>query len=236
MTTGPITASPTLEEALARFLRTLAGAKRSAATVTGYRTDLSRSLAFLRQTHCTINRPCDVARAAVSGYLGSLDNRRLSGVSREWSGSWTPTATSPGTRPSGSRRPRRNGRLGRPFALTSSRNSSPSPSVPRDRAILQMVLRTSARVSEPYPPPTTNVPVLVSTHAPVELSPAPSGTVRHLPCPKGTHHLPLDMLYTIIYSYSQAAHPASGAGLGSARPRPGGRPVIHGQPSPGCQQ
>jgi hypothetical protein len=41
------------------YLRTLAGANKSASTITAYRTDLAQFVAFLHETNCTIASPAD---------------------------------------------------------------------------------------------------------------------------------------------------------------------------------
>ncbi len=60
--TNLTTTTPTLEEALARFLRTLQGANKSAATITAYRTDLAQFIAFLHETNCTVSPPASPDR------------------------------------------------------------------------------------------------------------------------------------------------------------------------------
>ena len=73
MTTRP-TISPTLEEALARLLRTLTGSNTSHATITADRTDASQFVAFLRETSCTVGAPAHVAQT-----LPSTSATRLTG-------------------------------------------------------------------------------------------------------------------------------------------------------------
>ena len=81
MTNTPPT-PPTFEQTLARFLGSLAGSNRSAATVTAYRTDVQQLVTFLRETNLTIQSPADVAKADLSEYFGHLGARGLSGVTR----------------------------------------------------------------------------------------------------------------------------------------------------------
>jgi site-specific recombinase XerD len=81
MTTRPTT-TPTLEDALASFLRGLTGANKSRATITAYRTDIAQFLAFLHETNCTVTTPADVTRLDVAEHLNVLAAQGRSGITR----------------------------------------------------------------------------------------------------------------------------------------------------------
>jgi integrase/recombinase XerC len=71
-----------LDTALAAYLRTLAGANKSEATIRAYRTDLQQFLTFLRETNCAIDVADDITRADVEEYLAQLAGQGLSGTTR----------------------------------------------------------------------------------------------------------------------------------------------------------
>src|SRR3954452_20649370 len=72
----------TIDTSLAAYLRTLAGANKSAATITAYRTDLLQFAAFLVETNCAIATPADVRRGDIAEYLAHLAERGISGTTR----------------------------------------------------------------------------------------------------------------------------------------------------------
>src|SRR5438874_326995 len=73
---------PTIQETQVAFLRMLAGANKSSATITAYRIDLSQFAAFLAETNCTITTPSDVTRADISEYLAHLAEQGVTGTTR----------------------------------------------------------------------------------------------------------------------------------------------------------
>jgi hypothetical protein len=73
---------PTIDESAADYLRTLAGANSSAATITAYRTDLAQFVAFLHETNCAIAFVAEVIRVDVAEYLAHLAERDNSGTTR----------------------------------------------------------------------------------------------------------------------------------------------------------
>ena len=75
------TQSP-LETALASYLRSLAGANKSAGTIVAYRTDLQQFLAFLEETNITVAEPADVTRQDIAEYLNTLADQGRSGITR----------------------------------------------------------------------------------------------------------------------------------------------------------
>src|SRR5215208_4302418 len=77
-----MTQTLTLEQALADFLRSLAGKNRSAATARAYQTDIQQFITWLHENNIVAISPAQVQRADVTEYLAFLAERRLSGVSR----------------------------------------------------------------------------------------------------------------------------------------------------------
>src|SRR5829696_311174 len=77
-----MTQTLTLEQALADFLRSLAGKNRSAATVRAYQTDIHQFITWLHENNMVVLSPTQVERADITEYLAFLAERRLSGVSR----------------------------------------------------------------------------------------------------------------------------------------------------------
>jgi integrase/recombinase XerC len=72
----------TFEQAVADFLRSLAGKNRSAATVRAYQTDIYQFITWLHENNMVVLSPTQVQRADITEYLAFLAERRLSGVSR----------------------------------------------------------------------------------------------------------------------------------------------------------
>src|ERR671933_1669781 len=72
----------TLEQGLARFLDSLAGKNRSAATVRAYQTDILQFIAFLHDNNVSIHSPADVEKVDVVEYLSALAKRELTGIAR----------------------------------------------------------------------------------------------------------------------------------------------------------
>src|SRR6266545_4663479 len=72
----------TLEQALADFLKSLAGKNRSAATVRAYQTDIHQFISWLHENNMVVLSPTQVERTDITEYLSFLAERRLSGVSR----------------------------------------------------------------------------------------------------------------------------------------------------------
>jgi site-specific recombinase XerD len=147
----------TIDDALAAYLRTLAGANKSEATIRAYRTDLAQFLAFLRETNCAIDVAGDVTRTDVEEYLAHLAGRGLSGTTRArklaairelfrfLQGNElvekdpTQAVTTP-KKERGSRTALRPDEYTKLLSLAGSN--------PRDYAILQVFLQTGVRVSE----------------------------------------------------------------------------------------
>jgi site-specific recombinase XerD len=73
---------PTLEQALADFLKALIGKNRSAATIRAYQTDIYQFITWLHENNMIVLSPAQVARADITEYLAFLAERQLSGVSR----------------------------------------------------------------------------------------------------------------------------------------------------------
>jgi site-specific recombinase XerD len=149
--------APTLEEALASFLRSLAGGNKSGATITAYRTDVAQFIAFLYETNLVATTPADVTRADVTEYLSHLSDRDLSGMTRarklaairEYFRFLEDTDVVGKSPTAGVATPKkeRNGRTTlRPDEYTQL--LSLAGSNPRDYAILQVFLQTGVRVSE----------------------------------------------------------------------------------------
>lgn len=84
MTTATSTSgtTATFEGSLAAFLRALAGANKSVATIAAYRTDIRQFAAYLAETNLAIRAPGDVRKADLGEYLAHLGGRGLSGVTR----------------------------------------------------------------------------------------------------------------------------------------------------------
>jgi integrase/recombinase XerC len=74
--------TPMLEQAVADFLRSLAGKNRSAATMRAYQTDVHQFITWLHENNMVVLSPSQVQRADIIEYLAFLAERRLSGVSR----------------------------------------------------------------------------------------------------------------------------------------------------------
>jgi integrase/recombinase XerC len=74
--------TPMLEQAVADFLRSLAGKNRSAATMRAYQTDVHQFITWLHENNMVVLSPSQVQRADITEYLAFLAERRLSGVSR----------------------------------------------------------------------------------------------------------------------------------------------------------
>src|SRR5215213_3900342 len=72
----------TLEQAVADFLKSLAGKNRSAATVRAYQTDIYQFITWLHENNMVVLSPTQVERADITDYLAYLAERKLSGVSR----------------------------------------------------------------------------------------------------------------------------------------------------------
>ncbi len=72
----------TLEQALADFLKSLAGKNRSSATVRAYQTDIHQFITWLHENNMVMLSPTQVERADITEYLSFLSERKLSGVSR----------------------------------------------------------------------------------------------------------------------------------------------------------
>ncbi len=156
MATRPTT-PPTLDDALASFLRTLTGANKSSATITAYRTDIAQFLAFLRETNCIVATPADVTRLDVAEYLNTLAGQGRSGITRarklaaireffrflEEHGYIGKNPTLGVETPKKERSGRTALRSDEYTKLLSLAGSSP-----RDYAILQVFLQTGVRVSE----------------------------------------------------------------------------------------
>ncbi len=71
-----------LEQALADFLKALAGKNRSVATISAYRTDSHQFITWLHENNMVVLSPVQVERADITDYMASLAERKLSGVSR----------------------------------------------------------------------------------------------------------------------------------------------------------
>jgi integrase/recombinase XerC len=150
------TQSP-LETALASYLRTLAGANKSPATIVAYRTDIGQFLTFLEETNCTVSEPADVTRQDIAEYLNTLADQGRSGITRarklaalreffRFLEDQSLIAKNP-TKGIETPKKERNGRNTlRPDEYT--KLLSLAGSNPRDFAILQVFLQTGVRVSE----------------------------------------------------------------------------------------
>ena len=149
--------TPTIDESVAAYLRTLSGANKSASTITAYRTDLAQFVAFLQETNCTIASPADVRRVDVAEYLAHLSDRDISGTTRarklaaireffrflEAEGLVVTNPTLGVATPKkerGSRTALRSDEYTKLLSLAGAN--------PRDYAILQVFLQTGIRVSE----------------------------------------------------------------------------------------
>jgi site-specific recombinase XerD len=82
MTTPTTTIPLTLDQALAAFLRSLAGKNRSPATSRAYKTDLSQFIGWIQENNLVARRVDQIERADVGEYFSSLAQRGLTGVSR----------------------------------------------------------------------------------------------------------------------------------------------------------
>lgn len=71
-----------LEIALTAYLRSLAGANKSASTIVAYRTDLQQFLDFLVETNIAVAEPADITRQDVAEYLNVLADQGRSGLTR----------------------------------------------------------------------------------------------------------------------------------------------------------
>src|SRR6266498_4092817 len=80
--TNHMTHTLTLEQALADFLKSLAGKNRSSATVRAYQTDIHQFITWLHENNMVMLSPTQVERADITEYLSFLSERKLSGVSR----------------------------------------------------------------------------------------------------------------------------------------------------------
>jgi site-specific recombinase XerD len=72
----------TTNDTLTAFLRTLAGANKRPATITGYRGVLFQFAHFLVETDCTISTPADVRRGDIAEHLAHLAERGINGSFR----------------------------------------------------------------------------------------------------------------------------------------------------------
>src|ERR687885_298674 len=147
----------TLEQGLARFLDSLAGKNRSAATLRAYQTDILQFIAFLHDNNVSIQSPADVEKVDVVEYLSSLAKRDLTGIARarkmsalreyfrflEGIGVITKSPTT------GIETPKREKNT-RQFlrAEEYTKMLSLAGAHPRDYAVLQVFLQTGIRVSE----------------------------------------------------------------------------------------
>src|SRR5918911_2944227 len=147
----------TLEQGLARFLDSLAGKNRSAATVRAYQTDILQLIAFLHTNNVSIQTPADVEKIDVVEYLSALAKRDLTGIARarklsalreyfrflEGVGMITKSPTT------GIETPKRE-KNGRQVLRTDeyTKMLSLAGAHPRDYAVLQVFLQTGIRVSE----------------------------------------------------------------------------------------
>ncbi len=77
-----MTHEPTLEHALADFLKALTGKNRSSATIRAYATDVRQFIQWLHENNIVATSPTHVEKADITEYLASLAERRISGVSR----------------------------------------------------------------------------------------------------------------------------------------------------------
>jgi site-specific recombinase XerD len=64
--------TPTFDESVTAYLRTLAGANKSASSITAFRADRAQFVAFLQETNCTIASPVGVTRVDLAEYLAHL--------------------------------------------------------------------------------------------------------------------------------------------------------------------
>ena len=147
----------TLEQGLARFLDSLAGKNRSAATVRAYQTDIQQLIAFLHANNVSMHTPADVQKLDVMEYLASCAKRELTGIARarklsaireyfrflEGVGS---IAKSPTTGIETPKREKNTRQFLRADEYT--KMLSLAGAHPRDYAVLQVFLQTGIRVSE----------------------------------------------------------------------------------------
>ena len=148
---------PTIDESMTAYLRTLAGANKSAATITAYRTHLSQFAHFLTETNCTISAPADIRRGDIAEYLSHLAEQEMSGTTRarklaaireffrylESEGVVNANPTVGVATPKKERGGRTALRTDEYTKLLSLAGANP-----RDYAILQVFLQTGIRVSE----------------------------------------------------------------------------------------
>src|ERR687883_1698057 len=147
----------TLEQGLERFLDSLAGKNRSAATVRAYQTDILQLIAFLHANNVSIHTPADVQRLDVMEYLASCAKRALTGIARarklsalreyfrflEGVGVISKSPTTGIETPKREKNTRQFLRADEYTKMLSLAGANP-----RDYAILQVFLQTGIRVSE----------------------------------------------------------------------------------------
>jgi integrase/recombinase XerC len=73
---------PTIEETMSLFLRSLAGANKSQATITAYRIDLAQFSRYLTETNVTIGAAADIRRRDIEEYLAYLADQGTTGTTR----------------------------------------------------------------------------------------------------------------------------------------------------------
>jgi integrase/recombinase XerC len=149
--------SPALDDALRKFLRMLAAANKSQATITAYRTDLTQFLTFLQETNLAVAQPADIRRDDLAEYLATLADQGRSGITRarklaamreffrflEADGLIAVNPTKGLATPKKERTGRNTLRPDEYTKLLSLAGANP-----RDYAILQVFLQTGIRVSE----------------------------------------------------------------------------------------
>src|ERR687885_2660566 len=147
----------TLEQGLARFLDSLAGKNRSAATVRAYQTDILQFISFLHATNVSIQTPADVEKIDVVEYLSACAKRDLTGIARarkmsaireyfrflEGVGQIEKSPTSGVETPKREKNTRQFLRSDEYTKMLSLAGANP-----RDYAVLQVFLQTGIRVSE----------------------------------------------------------------------------------------